>query len=261
MYSCLYEGWVRHRRYVPRAHAFRYRLFMLYLDLDELDTVFRGRWLWSTRRPALAWFRRADYLGDARVPLKQAVLDRVEQATGRRPRGPVRLLAHLRYFGYCMNPVSFYYCFDKAGARVDTVVAEITNTPWGECHAYVLPVDPGQHVMHFRFDKRFHVSPFMPMDLNYDWRFTEPREYLRVRMQNRRDGAPLFDATLVLEQRALSGAALARALLRFPLMTVTVIAGIYWEALRLFLKRVPIHTHPHKLAGRHVCAETREKPL
>jgi len=168
MYSCLYEGWVRHRRYAPRAHAFRYRLFMLYLDLDELDTVFRGRWLWSTRRPALAWFRRADYLGDARVPLKQAVLDRVEQATGRRPRGPVRLLTHLRYCGHCMNPVSFYYCFDETGERVDTVVAEITNTPWGERHVYVLPVDPDQRVLHFRFDKRLHVSPFMAMDLNYD---------------------------------------------------------------------------------------------
>lgn len=261
MHSCLYEGWVRHRRYTPRAHAFRYRLFMLYLDLDELDTVFRGRWLWSTRRPALAWFRRADYLGDARVPLKQAVLDHVEQVTGRRPRGPVRLLAHLRYFGYCMNPVSFYYCFDKTGARVDTVVAEITNTPWGERHAYVLPVDADQRVMHFCFDKCFHVSPFMPMDLSYDWRFTKPRAYLSVHMQNRRDGAPLFDATLVLEQRALSGTALAGALLLFPLMTVTVIAGIYWEALRLVLKRVPIHTHPHKLAVDHVCTEAREKPL
>lgn len=261
MHSCLYEGWVRHRRYAPRAHAFRYRLFMLYLDLDELDTVFRDRWLWSTRRPALAWFRRADYMGDERVPLKQAVLDRVEQARGRRPRGPVRLLTHLRYFGYGMNPVSFYYCFDETGERVDTVVAEITNTPWGERHAYVLPVDSDQRVLHFRFDKRFHVSPFMPMDLNYDWRFTKPREYLSVHMQNRRDGASLFDATLALEQRALSGAALARVLLLFPLMTAKVIAGIYWEALRLFLKRVPIHTRPRKLAVNHISTEAREKPL
>ena len=139
MQSCLYNGWVRHRRFAPRAHAFRYRLFMAYLDLTELDHVFRGRWFWSTRRPALAWFRRADYLGNPSVPLDQAVRDAVERDTGMRPRGPIRLLTHLRYFGHGFNPVSFYYCFDPADTRVETIVAEITNTPWAERHAYVLP--------------------------------------------------------------------------------------------------------------------------
>lgn len=158
MHSCLYDGWVRHRRFAPRAHAFRYRLFMAYLDLTELDRVFRGRWFWSTRRPALAWFRRADYLGDPSVPLDQAVRDCVERNTGVRPRGPIRLLTHLRYFGYVFNPVSFYYCFDTADTRVETIVAEITNTPWGERHAYVLSAR-GEQPLRFRFGKAFHVSP------------------------------------------------------------------------------------------------------
>src|SRR5262245_2484107 len=131
MQSAIYHEWLRHRRFAPRAHAFRYRLFMLYLDLAELDVVFRGRWLCSTRRPAPARFDRADHLGDAALPLDVAVRDLVENRTGRRPRGAIRLLTHLRYFGHGFNPVSYYYCFDADGGDVETVVAEVNNTPWG----------------------------------------------------------------------------------------------------------------------------------
>lgn len=250
MYSAIYEGRVRHRRRQPRAHAFRYRVFMLYLDLDELDTVFRGRWLWSARRPAPARFRRADYLGDARVPLKQAVGDLVEARTGRRPAGPIRLLTNLRYFGYGMNPVSFYYCFDRRGTHVETIVAEITNTPWGERYVYVLDAKPGTGThQRFRFAKSFHVSPFMEMTLDYDWRFTAPGEVLAVHMENRKNGGKLFDATLALNRREISGASLAGALARYPFMTARVIGAIYWQALRLWLKRTPFHSHPANSAG------------
>ena len=251
MQSALYTGWLRHRRHAPKAHAFEYALFMAWIDLAELDTVFRGRWLWSAKRPALAWFKRADYLGDPRQPLDAAVRDLVERETGARPRGPVRLLTHLRYFGYSFNPVSFYYCYDEAGTRVDAIVAEITNTPWKERHAYVLPArdsvsrGPGQR---FRFGKRFHVSPFMPMAMDYDWRFGRPGETLAVHMENRSAGASVFDATLSLERREMSGAVLALALLRFPFATLRIIAAIHWQALRLWMKRVPIHDHPAQRA-------------
>lgn len=250
MNSRFYEGWVRHRRLTPREHVFRYRLFLVYLDLDELEDVFRGHWLWSVRRRAPACFRRSDYLGDARVPLKQAVADLVETETGRRPHGPIRLLTHLRYFGYVSNPVSFYYCFDEPGQRVETIVAEITNTPWGERRAYVLPCESGSlragEVVRFRFAKDFHVSPFMPMDIDFDWRFRAPGKRLTVHMENRREGAKIFDATLVLDERAISAASAASVLVRFPLMTTKVVVAIYWQAFRLFLKRVPFFTHPAK---------------
>lgn len=247
--SALYLGHVRHRRSRPHAHAFRYRIAQLYVDLDELPQIVAGRWLWSLERRNLASFHRADYHGDPAIPLKQAVLDTVERATGARPGGAVRMLAHWRYFGYCFNPVSFYYCFDAAGA-LHSIVAEITNTPWGERHAYVLPLAAASHhgtgarVHAWAFDKSFHVSPFLPMELRYDWRFEEPGEHLRVHMDVADAQGSIFDATLVLERRSIDGAALTQFLLNYPAMTAQVALKIYWNALLIRLKRNPFHDHP-----------------
>jgi DUF1365 family protein len=249
MHSCIYTGWVRHRRYEPTRNEFRYRLFMMYLDLREVPTVFDRFWCWSATGPALARFKREDYHGDRDEPLDTAIRNTVQATTGRAPCGPIRLLTHLRYFGYSFNPVSFYYCFDASDSRVETIVAEITNTPWRERHAYVLPVTAeraGERVMQFGFEKTFHVSPFMPMDVQYDWRFSQPGDALLVHMNNLRGGKRTFDATLTLEREDISGATMARALLNFPVMTAKVTAAIYWQALRLLVKRTPFHTHPSK---------------
>lgn len=246
-HSAVYEGVVRHRRHAPHAHAFSYRMAQLYLDLDEVEQVFARRWLWSTTHRNLAQFRRSDYLGPANMPLAEAVRRCVEQATGQRPVGPIRLLTHLRYAGMVFNPVSFYYCFDADGQTLVAVVAEITNTPWKERHAYVLPVESAHvrgRALHWRFPKTFHVSPFMPMDCAYDWRFTVPGNDLMVHMNVLREGQRTFDATLNLQRRPLTAGSLARVLWRYPLMTVQVVAAIHWQALRLWLKRNPVHDHP-----------------
>jgi DUF1365 family protein len=247
--SCLYEGTVRHRRRGRPSDDFRYRMFMAYLDLDELPACFDGRLLWSARRPALAWFRRADYLGDPHTPLADAVRELVAERTGVRPQGPIRLLTHLRYFGCCFNPVSFYYCFDRAGERVEAVVAHVTNTPWGERHAYVMPVTrAGENdtvAIGGEFEKVLHVSPLMGMDHVYDWRLSEPARRLAVQIESRRsDGERVFDATLALERRALSPTELRRVLVRYPFLTLRIIARIYAHALTLRLRGASYFPHP-----------------
>ena len=218
---------------------------MVYLDLDELDSAFRGRWLWSARRPTLAWFRRADYLGPVDLPLDEAVRRRVEEQTGVRPSGPIRVLTHLRYFGFLFNPATFYLCFDE-DESLEAVVLEITNTPWGERHSYVMSC-VGSGTQRACFAKEFHVSPFMPMDQSYDLTLSLDDHRLVVHMRNLEGDECVFDATLALERREWSAATLARSLLRFPVMTLSVIVSIYWQAFRLWTKRAAFHPHPRQL--------------
>ena len=248
MNSCIYKGTVRHRRFAPTARTFEYRLFMMYLDLDELPELFDGRWLWSARRPAPAWFRRSDYLGDPDESLADAVRRESERLTGQRPRGPIRMLTHLRYLGYVINPVTFYYCFAADGLRIESILAEVTNTPWKERHTYALAPGPDGRVtdQSHRFGKAFHVSPFMDMKHDYEWRFSDPVDLLRVHMVNEKAGTKVFDATLKLTREEITAVSLARALVSHPLMTARVALAIYGQAARLWLRGLPFHVHPNK---------------
>lgn len=245
--SAVFEGTVRHRRFAPHPHAFTYRVAQLYLDLDEVESIFAERWFWSVDRRNLAEFRRTDYLAPHGHSLADAVRERVQQVAGYRPAGPIRLLTHLRYFGYSFNPVSFYYCFKPDGSTLDCVVAEITNMPWRERHVYVLPVTNAQargRTWHWSFTKAFHVSPFMPMAREYGWRFTTPDRNLFVHMDVWHEERRNFDATLNLQRLPLNGKSLARVLWRYPLMTTRIVAAIHWQALRLWMKRNPVYDHP-----------------
>lgn len=250
--SAVYTGWVRHRRHRPHQHAFRYRLYLMYLDLAEIDRVFTGHRFYSVGRRNLVEFRRSDFLGDPELPLDAAVRARAAEVLGRTPEGPIRLLAHLRHFGHSFNPVCFYYCFRKDGLTLDCVVAEITNTPWKERHSYVLPVATAERhrsALQWEFPKGFHVSPFLPMERDYRWRLQVPEATLRIHMDVIDEAGPQFDATLVLERRPLDAATLRRSLWRYPLMTLKVVAAIHWQALLIWLARNPVYDHPSKKTG------------
>jgi DUF1365 family protein len=262
--SAIYEGTIRHRRFEPVDHAFRYRLFLMYLDLAELPGVLDPYPLFSARRAAPARFRREDFMGDPSRPLDECARETVAAAAGTRPDGPVRLLTGLRYFGHSFNPVSLYYCFAADGKQVEAVVADVQNIPWGERHPYVLARDEQRGtVLREDLEKSFHVSPLMGMDQTYSFRASEPGESLAVHIESRpradaetaekrrqdvflrsRQEPKTFDATLNLRRRELSRRTLAGLLARYPAMSLQTVAKIYAQSLRLKLKGAKYHPHP-----------------
>lgn len=240
---------MRHRRSEP-AHELGLDVSMAYLDLDELPALFDGSRLCSARHPAPVWFRRADHLGDPRVPLAQAVRGLVRERLGSAPEGPIRLLTTLRVMGLCFNPVSFYYCFDADGERLVAAIAHVTSTPWGEQHSYVIGAAREQDhgsttLVEGTMRKRMHVSPLLGMDLSYRLRMTVPGERLAVHIAaEESSGAEAFAATLALRRAELTPAALRRGLARRPLPTARVLAAIYGHALALRLRGARWHAHP-----------------
>lgn len=278
--SCLYRGWVRHRRFRPATHEFRNRMFMPYFDLDELPELLDRFWFWSAKRFNLAWFRRSDYFGDPNATLASAVRHLILEQTGVVSEGPIRLLTNARYFGFGMNPVSYYYCFDATGQHVEHVVAEVTNTPWKETHCYVISQPQRiqsrapQEVWTL---KDFHVSPFMEMQMAYRWHISYPGQNLNIHLENyelgdatervpdeqtladerdvpnllqslagrRAEGQkPRFDVTMSLKRGEMTGKSMSTVLAAYPFMTGKVMAAIYWQALRLWWKKVPFVPHP-----------------
>jgi len=247
--SAVYSGTVRHRRFAPRAHAFSYDVTLFLVDLAEVEKLFAAPFLFSWRAPALWSFRRKDYFGDPARPLADCVRDHVLAKTGKRPEGPIRLLTQICCAGFCFNPVSFYYCYDAADAKVEFIMAEITNTPWRERHAYVLECAGRAANESFSFPKTFHVSPFMSMDLQYQWLFSPPAEKLLVHMENHDKAGRFFDATMTLRRADWTPFNVAAALARHPLMTFKTIAAIYFQSLKLRLKRTPFYPNPRTLRG------------
>jgi DUF1365 family protein len=284
-HSCLYSGSIRHRRFTPVSNNFRYGMFMWYIDLDEVAALARQSSFFSLKRFSPFRFVREDYFGTKDQDVKRAVIDKVEEFFARNKTShaqirSVRVLTHIRYFGLIFNPVSFYYCFD-AEENLVAILAEITNTPWGERHAYVLPfvsdgsANDGASVntlqslddapikvtqersdsRRFEFEKQFHVSPFNPMNMDYNWVFKAPGSKLAVHMENTmlKQAADVqtehmssvekhFDATLGMERVPLEKA--ASVILKQPVMTLKVVYGIYWQALKLWVKRSPFYDHP-----------------
>jgi uncharacterized protein len=253
MESALYVGKLRHRRFSPRPHAFAYPVYMAFLDIEQLPELMRvspfasyNRWNWTS-------YSERDHFGDPRQALRERLAHDAASHGVTLPDGPVFLLTHLRYLGYVFNPVSFYYCYDRAG-HLQLMMAEVHSTFGERCNYWLTASNqrPCDAAKRYTTAKQMHVSPFMDMRLNYDWIFTPPGERLVAHMNTLSEGKPFFDATLQLERRPWERRELHRALAAYPLMTLRVIGAIHWEALKLWLKQVPVFTHPAKLAGPRV---------
>jgi DUF1365 family protein len=248
MTSAIYTGTLRHRRFKPVRHEFTYPLFMVFLDIDRIPETMRisafssyNRWNWAS-------FAEKDHFGDPAATLRRRLTIDAENCGIQLPDGPIFLLTHLRYLGYNFNPISFFYCYDAQG-ELQTVLAEVNNT-FGETKNYWLSSSnriTAARSRQYRCRKAMHVSPFMPMGLDYDFVLTSPAEQLIAHMNTREAGHINFDATLSMTRQPWSAAALRRALLRHPLMTAKVTVAIHWEALKLYLRKVPVFTHPERL--------------
>jgi DUF1365 family protein len=247
--SGIYSGWIKHKRYTPRPHFFSYQLFMVYLDLEDYSSLLKSSWFFSINRWNIASFKRSDHMGDVQKPLDICVREKVYHETGLYPNGPIRLLTHLRYWGYCFNPISFYYVFDETDSYLQVIVAEVTNTPWGERHCYVLYNKNQQFEKksyQFSFEKCLHVSPFLEMNYTYKLYLSFPGEKITAFMENWKEKDKHFSATLSLTRQEFTKAVLKNFLLINSFMTIKVISAIYWQALKIWLKKIPYIHHPHR---------------
>ena len=240
----IYNGVIRHRRYTPFEHFFSYPLFMVYVDISKVSKILKHSLIWNVNKPALISFYRKDYHGDSSKPLDQAVRDTIYNKTGKKINGPIRILTHLRYFGFCFNPVSFYYCFDKNDSNLVMIVAEVSNTPWNERHCYFITSKKNKSFCQ-ELKKEFHVSPFWDMDHEYDWYFSDVSDSISVNMINYKDSKKVFDATLLLKnKKMLTKLNLFLSVLRFPFSTLMVYLRIHYQAFRLWIKGATFYDHP-----------------
>ena len=280
--SCLYEGVIRHRRRIPSENSFKFSAFMFYLDLDELEETFAGGWFWSNRRFSYASFRRCDHLKqfsadrDLRICVGEVLVENGVEAEV----GKIFLLTQLRYCGFRMNPISLYYCFSRSNDRLIAVIAEVNNTPWDEQHVYVIPdhesqtaisvstsgsnvashspsgtavaserrtlKKPQRSIKAEKLDKSFHVSPFMHSDMHYRMIYSLPAEKIGVKMENFDTGKKVFDVSMVMHREPITKLKLFWMGVKYPVYSLKVFAGIYFQALKLYLKKVPFHPHPKR---------------
>jgi DUF1365 family protein len=240
--SALYAGTVVHERLRPRRHRLRYRVFWLLLDLDELDALDRRLRLFSRSRWNLLSFYDADYGPRPGSDGLRAQIEGQLRDAGVEPDGgPISVLTMPRVFGYAFNPLSIYFCRRRDGALA-AIVYEVNNT-FGQRHSYVACVE-GEGPIRQRVDKSFYISPFLDMALAYEFRVAPPAERVALSILASDRKGTVLSAALEGRRRPLTDAAILRACLAYPLVTLVVVAGIHWEALWIWLKGVRLRRRP-----------------
>ena len=243
--SLIFTGTVRHRRFTPKLHQFSYTLFMFCFDIDDLVHSFKNIKHVSIEQFNWFAFHRKNYMSHPDIPLDDYVRQLVVTKFDTLPKGKIYLLSNLSCLGYCFNPISLYFIFDETNQQLDYLILEVTNTPWGEKHNYVLKSasSPTNDVYDFQFQKELHVSPFMAMNYAYQFNLKLTKEKIIIRMENQIDGKKDFDVTLTLTASDQKETVFKH----YPLITYKVTAAIYWQALKLWIKGVPFHTHPKRI--------------
>lgn len=249
----IYTGTITHRRFHDKTHEFTYKTWMFYFDINDIENSLASyRSVSSEKFNWFSYYRR-NYLNNINIPLDEAVRELIQQRTGHAPLGKIFLLTHLSCLGYCFNPISIYFVYNSTNDDLENVVLEVTNTPWGEKHYYVLstPDEINNNIRKYKFKKALHVSPFMQMDYQYELNLKHTDDQIIVHMSSLRNGEKHFDATLSLTATKITNNKVFEPSKRFPLMTQKGTLAIYWQALLLWLKGVKFYSHPKNGVNTH----------
>lgn len=237
--SAIYKGEVFHRRFVPKNHTFSYKVFLMWLNLDEIELLNTSVKGFSSESWAPIRFKRQDYYGDPSKPLKQCILEKMTELAGQEMQGDIYLLSQMRTFGFYFSPVNFYYLQQHDGT-FSHLLAEVSNTPWNERHYYLVDLAKQEDS-----EKQFHVSPFNPMDMQYKWAISQPQDILQLSLSCHKESKH-FVASLNLSKIEMNSKNLFNVVVSIPNMAIKTVFGIYWQALKLFLKGVPVYPHPEQ---------------